>query len=141
MKKVIHSKDLMPTVKELIDEGLEVQLTVSGNSMYPFYKDRETMVTLSKPIDLKIYDVVLFIFDGKYYLHRIIKIKDYVWIKGDHNTNYEYVKIDEIIAKVINHSHKQKTIQERSWWYLLKVRMFLLLSTYKKKVNQLHSLL
>lgn len=140
MKKMINSKDLMPTVKELIDEGLEVQLTVSGNSMLPFYKDRETIVTLSKPIDLKKYDVVLFIFDGKYYLHRIIKIKDYIWIKGDHNTNYEYVQKEEIIAKVINHSHKQKTIQARSWWYLLKVRMFVVLSTYKRKVNHFHSL-
>ena len=135
MKKVINSKDLMPTVKELIDEGLEVQLTVSGNSMLPFYKDRETIVTLSKPVDLKKYDVVLFIFDGKYYLHRIIKINDQVWIKGDHNQSYEYVDEKDIIAKVKAHTHHHKTIESRSFWYLFKVKFYLLLSTIKRKIK------
>ena len=73
----------------------------NGNSMFPFIKNG-TKILLSKPKDIKMFDVVLFKKDNHYILHRVIGINnDGYIIMGDNSLNNEYVRKDCILGLLI----------------------------------------
>ncbi|MBQ9760809.1 MAG: hypothetical protein IJW16_05625 [Clostridia bacterium] len=87
----------------LTENGFHVS-TTSGYSMYPMLRNRRDRVII-KPIGegtLRKHDLPLYRRpDGKYVLHRILKVKDdhYV-IRGDNTYALEYVPKDWVIGYV-----------------------------------------
>ena len=90
MKKILMANELLLTeVGRLIAEGRDVTLTVTGNSMNPFFVDRRDQATLSpfRPEALKKGDVVLAReTTGRIVFHRIVRREgDKLTLQGDGN--------------------------------------------------------
>ena len=79
--------------------------TTVGNSMMPLLRERKDLVEIHKKVQGRRnkYDVVLYKYNGKYVLHRILKVRDtdYV-ITGDHCTVLEYGITDKDILGVLD---------------------------------------
>lgn len=95
--------EIAPYIKEAIDAGKDVRLTVTGFSMYPLLRGGSDDVILTKPAKIKKYDVVLFEREnGEYIFHRVIKVKgDFLTIAGDNETKKEGpVPMEKVIASM-----------------------------------------
>ena len=94
--------ELHPLICESIRDGGQFVFYPTGISMLPTVIPNEDCVVLIEPKNVKKYDLILFTRpNGKYVLHRIIKIKngEYI-IKGDNQNWTEKTTIDKVIAKV-----------------------------------------
>ena len=69
---------LAPIISETLRSGNTVTFTPSGNSMYPFLRDKENTVTVKSPdFPLSLYDIALFYdSDRRLVLHRVIATHD-----------------------------------------------------------------
>ena len=103
--------DLIPAIKDVIENGNEASFTPNGRSMRPFIIGGKDKVSLIKPVfPLKKYSVPLYLRkDGSVILHRIVK----TFIKSDGTTGYvmrgdntfsdEYTVEEKDIIAVMNH--------------------------------------
>lgn len=102
-----HIAEMIPIIQTAIESGKLVEMKVTGDSMKPLLKDRVSSVRLTKPDNLKVGDIVLFLrYDGHYVLHRIIGIHNNVYdIVGDNQyVPDRNVPKEAIIAKVCRYS-------------------------------------
>lgn len=96
--------------KSLEKDGIIVT-NISGNSMFPFLKD-QTKVTIAKPKDIKLYDIVLYQNKDKYVLHRVVDIKDNLYvIKGDNYIKTESISKDRIIGVLVGYYKENSYIE------------------------------
>ena len=105
---------------ESIENGREVNLTVTGDSMYPLFKSRVDTVVLNKPQKLKKRDIAFYKRDnGSYILHRILKIKgDNLMIAGDNELKKEYpVRKEQVIGVVKSFTRKGEAHTVDELWY------------------------
>ncbi len=91
--KCVPMEELSPLIVGLIEEDIDVTITVTGNSMRPMLTHRKDTVVLTKcdPFTLKRGDLPLYKRDnGRYILHRIIRVhKDTYDMIGDHQYEVE----------------------------------------------------
>lgn len=114
---------LLPIIIEELEEGKKVTFKVKGHSMWPFYKDSKTNVTLTKASYHK-WDVVLAMYQNQYVLHRIIKVsKDGFILRGDGAIRKEFVLPNDIFGKVISYQTKQE-INESSRIHRILVKLW-----------------
>lgn len=88
----IDTTEFVSNLKELIDDGNEVTVTVAGWSMTPFLRHQRDQVLLKRPtVSLKVNDIVFYQRKtGQYVLHRINKVKpDGYYMMGDHQLTLE----------------------------------------------------
>lgn len=90
---------------ETLQNDGKVILTITGTSMLPLLRHRKDRVCLMKPQEqpLKKYDLPLFVReDGKYILHRIVKVTpDGYEVTGDNQCFIEYpVRHSQVICVV-----------------------------------------
>ena len=124
-KRIVRQVDndaYLGTLKELILEGREVSLLISGSSMAPFlihHRDTVFLGPVKQP--LKKGTIVFYQRDnGAYVLHRIYKVKKggYYDIVGDAQTQIEEnVRADQIFAVVTMVRRKGKDIREGDFWW------------------------
>lgn len=103
--------EMLPLIKEKIENGGIAEMTVTGDSMLPLLIDRVSSVRLIKPERLKRGDIVLFQrSNGALVLHRIIRIRDGKYdIIGDNQKLLERaVGSDQIIAKISEYNRTGK---------------------------------
>lgn|SRR5690554_1324192 len=135
ISKNVSIHDLIPLIEEKLNSSSEVIITVSGNSMYPFFVDKATNVTLVKPIKaLKRMDIALYKTPTNIYaLHRIIKVKkdEYV-ICGDALKQKEYINKDKIIGVVKSYRYNSKHINCNSISYRFKANLWVFLYPIRK---------
>lgn len=85
--KEVKTDSMMPVISNLLKEGKGVRITVTGNSMYPFLRDRKDSVELYKTSFCKVRagDIILVQRKaGDYVLHRaVLKKRKSVYILGD----------------------------------------------------------
>ncbi len=134
----VSNEDLFEDVIALLRDGRLVTIPVKGSSMAPFIIEGKDTVVLEgieaatpdgqERHRAKIGDIVLFHTDGKYYLHRIIRLEnDIAEIQGDgilHSK--ERCATDKIFGRVrtvIKNGRKQ--IDVNSSAYRLKIRVWL----------------
>ena len=101
----VANESLLPEVEKLLAEGIRVTLKVKGNSMLPFIRGGRDSVTLEAPAGISRGDIVLArMGQGRYVLHRVIKIKDnIVVLMGDGNCRgTEQCMRHDIYGRVIN---------------------------------------
>ena len=138
MGKVVLPNDVMlGEVSQLLHEGREVVMTPKGNSMRPFIRGQVDSVRLQRPEELKVGDIVLAHYDGRYVLHRIIKIEgDQVTMMGDGNLQgvEQILKSDVtgVVVEIITPEGKRrKPSSGWIWRKLLPFRKYLL-KIYRK---------
>ncbi|MFA5692508.1 MAG: S24/S26 family peptidase [Acholeplasmataceae bacterium] len=128
----IDNHEFIKIIKEHLNLGQIVSIKVKGNSMLPFFINDKTVVDLKKEKNYLKYDVILAKYNNHYVLHRIIKIKDNIYVlRGDGNLTKEVVKYEDIYAKVVGFKTNEKTIKRYKFkvflWQLLRpIRRILL---------------
>lgn len=108
------------TFDSLLAEDGRIVYTNVGCSMLPLLRQRRDVIEIcsvkSRP---KKYDAVLYKRNGRYILHRILKVLPggYI-IAGDHNTFKEYDVTDDMILGVMTRVIRNgKTITPDNLWY------------------------
>ena len=123
---IVKNDVFFQDVKAIIDTQ-DVIFKVKGTSMWPFFKDGKTTITLTKPKQLKRLGIYLFEIDNKFFLHRLIKIKKENYIfQGDGLISKEIVKKDQIVGFVSAYQTK-KQIYTHHKRYKLRVFLYRLL--------------
>lgn len=125
--------------EEEIEKKGNLTFTNVGVSMFPLIRQKKDLIHIKKYSGrLKKYDVPLYkLSNGKYVLHRIIKVreKDYI-ICGDNCTTKEYGITDKEIIGVltgITKNGKYISVKDKKylayvhlWCDFLKIRIFIL---------------
>lgn len=110
------------TIKEQLEQKGRIIYTNVGVSMMPLLRQGRDVMIIEKPQGrLRKYDVPLYIRDGAYVLHRIIKVRkqDYV-ICGDNCINREHGITDgDIIGVMTGIIRDGKTVSTSSLGYKL----------------------
>lgn len=105
MSKIVAIAELHPLMAETLQNDGKVILTITGTSMLPLLRHKKDRACLMKPQEqpLKKYDLPLFVReDGKYILHRIVKVTpDGYEVTGDNQGVTEYpVRHSQVIGVV-----------------------------------------
>ena len=92
MNVTIDTNEYVSNLKQLIEVGHEVVITVAGWSMEPFLRNAQDRVLIKKPVaPLRSGDIVFYQREtGQFVLHRIYKKKpEGYYLKGDHLLDVE----------------------------------------------------
>ena len=120
MKKV-DTFEYVSVLKELVEEGREVSMLISGSSMSPFLCHGRDQVYFKAPDrPLRVGDMVFFQRrSGQYVLHRICKVKDGgYYIVGDAQTAIEGpVSREQIFALVTRVQRKGRILSPGDFWW------------------------
>ena len=112
-EKKIRLDDIMPLIRESLNEGREVTFSPRGTSMLPFLKEGRDTVTLTPPPEkLKKYDVPLYQREnGQYILHRVVRVGDTYTCVGDNQfvleKGVEHSQIIGVCASFVRKGRKQ----------------------------------
>ena len=122
----VSMSEMFALIEEQISAGGSVELTVTGNSMYPMLKHKKSVVRLSGAWELKIGDIPLYRRDnGVYVLHRIVRTADTYTCCGDNQWRLEHgIRRDQIIAVVTDYKRSKRWRSCTSRGYLLYVRFW-----------------
>ena len=128
MKNKTKFETIMPLIEAAFDKGESFVFVPNGVSMLPFIKGGKTCVTIEKYTGgAKKYDIVFYKRDdGKYVMHRIVKIyPDSFGACGDNQWWVEKVFEQQIFATVTSVEGKKGM---GGWLYLstLPIRRFII---------------
>lgn len=114
LNKLVDLKELVPIIKEQIDNGKTVSFVPRGKSMKPMLGDGTDMIMLKKPGNrLHLFDVALYYRKetDKYVVHRLVgfeKDGSYVFL-GDNNFQKERrIPHSDVVGVVTAFYHKGK---------------------------------
>lgn len=112
MNRIVSMEDIIPLIKEQIENDGEVTFTPKGNSMLPMLRNNKDTVTLRKPeFPLKKYDLPLYVRDnGRYVLHRVVDVEKNGYVmRGDNQFIDEHgIENSQIIGVVDSFTRKGK---------------------------------
>ncbi len=114
------------SIEEILEENGKHYQTTVGDSMEPMLKDRKNIVEIVKPArPLKRYDLPLYKRpDGKYVLHRILRVKkDFFIICGDNRYYRERVPKEWIVGVMSGYYKNGRYVSEKSFKYRLYVHL------------------
>lgn len=112
----------MPLIREKLNEGHEVTFSPRGRSMLPFLKEgRDTVSLTAPPAKLKKYDIPLYQRkNGKYVLHRVVKVGETYTCIGDNQFTLEDgIEHGQIIAVCSSFVRNGKKIDANDLSYRL----------------------
>lgn len=138
--KLVKAAELFPIVSEILENEGKAWITVTGMSMYPFLREGQDKVELSKITfkQVKMGDIVLIKRNNGYYvLHRICRIKgDCFFIVGDAQKIIEGpLEPGQLCAKVTAFSRNGKIIYTENvilkllvalWFLVMPARTFII---------------
>lgn len=111
---LLPPEELFSAMRQFLQDGYDVEFTVTGNSMWPFLRHKADRVTLCRAENhrFKKGDIVLLQSEHGYYLHRITHIKnDLLQTAGDGNCYYDgYVHSQCVLGKVIRFTRKERCV-------------------------------
>ncbi len=139
-RKIVDIYEYMPVLIELIEQGKEVPLTITGNSMSPFMIHERDRILMKKPDrPWKKGDMAFFRrVNGAYVMHRICRIdcEGNCYFVGDGQYVIEGpIKQEQIFARITAVNRKGKWIRpgdfwweffEHIWLHMIPVRMILI---------------
>ncbi len=105
VKKIkIDNNIFFAQVEELLKQGECVKINIKGDSMHPALREQRDMVILSPASSNTLYvgNIALFIYEGQYTLHRLIKEDgEFLVFQGDNlNSKTELIEKSKVIAHV-----------------------------------------
>ena len=143
--RVVDTQLYLGMLRELIEEGKDVSVTVTGGSMTPFLIHRRDSVILSPAGDVRRGDVVLYRRDcGTYVLHRIIRrAADGTYVLcGDAQTVVEKgVRRDQIFAVVTAVRRKGELKEPGCFCWFFFARIWICLIPLRQSILGLYRLL
>lgn len=143
---MIRSVDIhqyLPVLIDIINEGKDVNLLISGSSMAPFLVHQRDTIIISKPNQsFKKGDMVFYQrLNGQYVMHRIHHIKEgMLYIVGDAQTVIEGPidphQVFGIIHKAIR---KDKLIQKGDFWWNFFEKIWIRVVPFRPMLLRLYS--
>lgn len=101
----VDTRAYVAALKEMVEQGMEVSMTIFGTSMEPFLIDKRDKIYFRKPEGkIKKGDMVFYRrASGAYVMHRVMKVKKHqYYLAGDHQTFLEGpIESALIFAKVV----------------------------------------
>ena len=119
------------SIKEILDTtGAYTGLT-RGVSMHPLIHElRDNIIVVKNKERLKKYDVPVYEINGKYIMHRVVKVcDDHYVIVGDNRVEKEYITDDKICGVLVGFykNGKHYVDCQNSFWYKLYSRLWVAL--------------
>ena len=144
MRKIANDV-YIPVLKELVEEGKEVSMMISGSSMNPFLIHQRDYILMRKPErELKVGDMVFFQRnDGAYVMHRIhhINKKEKLFIIGDAQTEMEGpIDKEQVFAIIIKVKRKGKWISPGDFWCEFFEHIWLHLIPFRRILMKLYGI-
>lgn len=135
----------IPVLKELIEEGKEVSMMISGSSMNPFLIHHRDYILMKKPEDqLKSGNMVFFQrVDGSYVMHRIHHIdqEGKLFIIGDAQDEMEGpIDQGQVFAIITKVQRNGKWIKPGDFWWEFFEHIWLHLIPFRRMLMRLYSL-
>ena len=121
-KKIVDIDTYMPVLRELLSQGKEVSLTITGSSMSPFLVHQRDQILIAPPDgSWKKGDMAFFVrANGQYVMHRICRVdKDgscffvgdaQQWVEGP-------IAPCQIFGKITSVKRKGKWIGPKDFWW------------------------
>ncbi len=141
--RTIDTGEYVGALRELVEEGHEVNMIISGNSMSPFLIHQRDSICFKKPSEaLKKGDIVFYQRDsGQYVCHRICKIKDDgYYIVGDAQNVIEGpVRRDQIFAIITKVKRKGKWIESGNFWWEFFARVWIHIIPFRSMIVKIYA--
>ena len=128
MNLKVDTREYVSVLKEMVEQGHEVSMTVAGTSMEPFLVHNRDKIYFKKPDGtIKKGDMVFYRREtGAYVMHRVIKVKkQQYYMAGDHQTFLEGpIEKKQIFAKIVSVERDGEWLTENDklwkfyavWW-------------------------
>src|SRR5574344_752705 len=117
---ILPNEVVFAEVEGCLQRGEKVSIPLRGRSMEPLLQEGRDVVIL-EPITREIHkgDVVLFRYQGRYILHRVMqKIDTKLILQGDACSNCEQVELDDVVGllcEVLHADGTAVTCSDRKW--------------------------
>ena len=129
-------------LRDLVNEGKECRLLISGSSMAPFLVHERDSIIFSKPDrELRRGDMVFYQRDnGQYVMHRILHVRpEGLYIIGDAQTEVEGpVKPEQVFALVTKVNRKGKWVGPGNFWWWFFSTVWLRLFPVRRLILKLY---
>ena len=129
-------------LRDLVNEGKECRLLISGSSMAPFLVHERDSIIFSKPDrELRRGDMVFYQRDnGQYVMHRILHVKpEGLYIIGDAQTEVEGpVRPEQVFALVTKVNRKGKWVGPGNFWWWFFSTVWLRLFPIRRLILKLY---
>lgn len=139
----VDTKEYVSMLKELVEDGKEVSLIISGGSMTPFLGDRRDFIYFQKPDrELKKGDMVFYQRDsGQYIMHRIYKIKpEGYYMVGDAQQEIEGpLRRNQIFALITKVKRKGKIIGPGNFWWVFFEKVWINMVPVRRLIMMIYS--
>lgn len=121
-KKIVDIETYMPVLRELLQQGQEVSVVITGNSMYPFLVNGRDEILISPPNgEWKKGDMAFFQREnGQYVMHRICRVRadGSYGLVGDRQTFIEEpIFRDQMFGKITAVKRNGKWIGPENFWW------------------------
>ena len=141
--KVVDTREYVSVLRELVEEGREVNMVVWGSSMTPFLgHGRDTIFFSAPERELRRGDMVFYQRDsGQFVMHRIWKVKkDGYYIVGDAQTDIEGpIRRDQIFARITKVKRKGKMISNGDFWWEFFEKVWIRMVPLRPAIRKLYT--
>lgn len=142
-ERTVSANKYLDALREMIEQGQEVSLTISGNSMMPFLIHGRDQIFFRKPEKEPVRGDMVFYQrpDGQYVMHRICRAApEGYYIVGDAQCDIEGpVQREQIFAIVTAARRKGKWIKKGSFWWEFFARVWIRVIPLRHPVMRLYS--
>lgn len=143
--KYVDTREYVSVLRELVEQGREVSLIISGSSMSPFLIHERDVICFKKPDrELRRGDMVFYQRDsGQFVMHRILRVKpEGFYIIGDAQTEIEGpVRREQIFALITKVKRKEKWLEPGDFWWEFFAKVWLRMIPVRRAVMSLYGIL
>lgn len=143
--KYVDTREYVSVLRELVEQGREVSLIISGSSMSPFLIHERDVICFKKPDrELRRGDMVFYQRDSEQFvMHRILKVKpEGFYIIGDAQTEIEGpVRREQIFALITKVKRKDKWIEPGDFWWEFFAKVWLRIIPVRRVAMSLYGIL
>lgn len=141
--RTVDTGEYVSVLRELTEQGKEVSLLISGNSMSPFLVDQRDYISFKKPDrTIRRGDMVFYQREnGQYIMHRIYKVRpEGFYIVGDAQREIEGpVKQAQIFAMITKVKRKGKWIGPGNFWWEVFEHVWIRMVPFRYVVRRTYS--
>lgn len=139
----VDTQEYVTMLKELVEEGHQVSLLISGSSMAPFLIHHRDTIFFKKPDrELKVGDMVFYRRrDGRYVMHRICCIRpEGFYMIGDAQKEIEGpLNREQVFGLVTAVKRKGRLIQPGDFWWEFFARIWPRIIPLRGLISRIYS--
>lgn len=141
----VDAQEYIAVLRELIEEGHQVSLLISGSSMSPFLIHHRDTIYFKKPDrELRVGDMVFYRRgNGKYVMHRIRRIRpEGFYMIGDAQWEIEGpLQREQIFGLITAVERKDKLIQPGDFWWEFFAKVWLRIIPLRRLIQRIYQVL